>query len=108
MDMTDIIRYRLKSDGKVYVCRQSCLREDGILEHKKKKYYGGDELDWEFETVYLDADEYEIIPEHDIWEFRRQSAKDVLCSLIISDRHLNDDDIVNKVIELTDKLIEKL
>ena len=103
---TDTIRYRLKNDGKVYECSRRCLRSDGTLEHKERKYYGEDV--WAIQTVYLKVGEYEIIPEQDFHEFRRQSAKDILCSLIMSDRSLNDDDIVNKAIKLTDKLIENL
>lgn len=103
--MKNSIRYRLKKDGLIYECHPICLHKDGRLEHDQKIKWGDE---WAKETVWLRPEEYEIIPEEDFFEFRRKTARQILCTILEKETNYTDESLIDKAIEITDKLIEKL
>lgn len=98
------IRYRLKSDKQIYECSPSCLQKDGRLEHTIKRLWGEELVN---DHILLNPNEYEIIPQQDFFEFRRETARQILCTILETgvDYH---DSLIDRAIEITDKLIEKL
>jgi hypothetical protein len=99
------IRYRLKKDRQIYECHPLNLKEDGRLVHTRKIKWGDE---WANEDVLLNPNEYEIIPQEDFFEFRRNTARQILCTLMEKESNYDDESLITKAIEITDKLIEKL
>ena len=100
------IRYRLKKDGKVYECHPLDFHyKDVTISHEKKVLWGDHIVT---DTVILRPGDYEIIPQEDYNEFKRQTARQILCTLINKNEQDNDDVLIPRAIELTNKLIKKL
>lgn len=99
------IRYRLKSDRQIYECSPLCLQKDGRLEHTIKRLLGGEK--WANEHILLNPNEYEIIPQQDFFEFRRETARQILCTMLETGADYHES-LIDRAIEITDKLIEKL
>lgn len=99
----DEIRFRYKKTGKIYSVPVRFLNKDGSLHFTPPDEMGGVTLP----RTYIRRDEYEIIPQEDFFEFRRNTARQILCTLL--EKGENDYDYLTaKAVEITDKLIEKL
>ena len=99
----DQIRFRYKKTGEIFSVPRRFLYKDGRL-----NFTPPDEVDTNmFPRSSIREDEYEIIPQEDFFEFRRQTARQILCTLLQKTQY-DDDTLITKAIELTDKFINKL
>ena len=102
---SDEIRFRYKKTGEIFSAPRRFFYKDGTLHFTPPDEMGGKYIP----RTYINKDEYEIIPQEDFFEFRRQTARQVLCTLLKHRDYVwNDDEVINKAISLTDKLIDKL
>lgn len=99
------IRYRYKKDGKVYECHPFDFHyKDGTIRHEQMVRWGNQMAR---DTVILYPDDYELIPQEDYNDFRRQTARQILCNLIGKGEQ-DDDILISRAISLTDKLMKEL
>ena len=99
------IRFRYKKDNKIYECDPRRFYEDGHMEVPMYKYLPGRSKPV-IETVIVKPGQYEIIPEDDFYEFRRQTARQIMMMLL--EKGNDEQTSIDKAIEITDKFIEKL
>ena len=104
MDATEI-RFRYKKDRKIYTIQSNRLYKDGHIEFQRPKIVPTyKEPIWE--NIIAWPNEYEIIPEEDFYEFRRQTARTLLLHLL--EKGNDENFAIEKAIEITDKFIKRL
>lgn len=102
------IRVRLKSTKQIVEVDARAINKNGELYLPVKRIINGEEY---IDTERLYRDAYEIIPEQDFYDFRNNTAKDILLNLMNSSatpREEDEDNLISKAIRMTDKLIAKL
>lgn len=104
------IRVRLRKTKQIVECYAQDIDTNNNLYLQVEKNINGEKY---YSTERIPPSEYEILPEQDFYDFRNQTAREVLLKLIDidagSDNPDNDvDKLIDKAIKITDKLISKL
>ena len=104
MEATEI-RFRYKRDRKIYTIRPNRLYEDGHIEFTMFESVPGYSEPMQ-KTVIAWPKDYEVIPEEDFYEFRRQTARMILLHLL--EKGNDENYSIEKAIKITDKFIKCL
>ena len=100
----DQIRFRYKKTGEIFTVPRRFLFQDGTVRFTPPDEIGRNTIP----RTYIKPNEYEIIPQEDFFEFRRQTARQILCIIMQKESNYDNDSLIDKAIEITDKFIEKL
>ena len=99
------IRVRLKSTKQIVEVDARDINQYGELRLPKEIIINGEKY---YDSVTLKPSTFEIIPEQDFYDFRNNTARHILGILVEQDKALTDDELVDRAVSLTDKLIAKL